>query len=130
MFVSWWLIVPAVVGVGLLFKMVSRLANEVDRLEIALEDSKGKLETLNQFADEFKQANLRMTDSLIQAKCCIRHLAGSIGPEQEKLLLDMNEALSLATSYVITNPNFIEHGSTLPSALPQPYSENQPLSIR
>lgn len=129
MFVSWWLIVPAIIGVGLLFKMVSRLANEVDRLEIALEDNKGKLETLNQLADEFKQANLRMTDSLIQAKCCIRHLSAS-SPEQEKLLLDMNEALSLATSCVITNPNFIEPDSTLPSVLLQPYSETQPLSIR
>ena len=39
MFVSWWLIVPVVTGVAILFIMVSRLSNEVDKLETALEES-------------------------------------------------------------------------------------------
>lgn len=65
MFMSWWLIVPVVAGVALLFKMVSRLANEVDKLEIALEASKGKLNSLIQHAEELKGANQSMTESLI-----------------------------------------------------------------
>ena len=35
MFVSWWLIVPVVIAVAILFVMVSRLSNEGDKLEKA-----------------------------------------------------------------------------------------------
>lgn len=59
MFVSWWLIVPVVIAVAILFIMVSRLSNEVDKLETALEESRGRLKFLGQHAETFKQANLR-----------------------------------------------------------------------
>ncbi|MEB6380105.1 hypothetical protein MXM41_14345 [Leclercia adecarboxylata] len=64
MFVSWWLIVPVVAGIAILFMMVSRLANEVDKLETALEESRGRLKSLGQHAEERKLANLRMTENI------------------------------------------------------------------
>ncbi|AXF62346.1 hypothetical protein GNG26_17060 [Leclercia sp. J807] len=59
MFVSWWLIVPVVIAVAILFVMVSRLSNEVDKLETALEESRGRLKFLGHHTETFKQANLR-----------------------------------------------------------------------
>lgn len=59
MFLSWWLIVPVVIGIVILFIMVSRLSNEVDKLETALEESRGKLKFIGQHTEAFKQANLR-----------------------------------------------------------------------
>ena len=68
MFVSWWLIVPVVTGVAILFIMVSRLSNEVDKLETALEESRGQLKSLGHNAEAFKQANRRVSDNLLRAK--------------------------------------------------------------
>ncbi|MFY9993671.1 MAG: hypothetical protein WAK61_01590 [Leclercia sp.] len=68
MFMSWWLIALVVAGIALLFIIVSRLANEVDKLETALEESRGKMNSLSQRTEKLKQANLRMTESLMQVR--------------------------------------------------------------
>ena len=68
MFMSWWLIVPVVTGVAILFIMVSRLSNEVDKLETALEESRGQLKFLGHNAEGFKQANRRVSENLLRAK--------------------------------------------------------------
>ncbi|MEJ5068000.1 hypothetical protein WH292_08970 [Enterobacter sp. MYb186] len=68
MFVSWWLIVPVVTGVAILFIMVSRLSNEVDKLETALEESRGQLKSLGYNAEAFKQANRRVSENLLRVK--------------------------------------------------------------
>ncbi len=68
MFLSWWLIVPVVIGIAILFIMVSRLSNEVDKLETALEESRGKLKFLGQNTEVFRQANPRMDENLTRVK--------------------------------------------------------------
>ncbi|MCU6666149.1 hypothetical protein D3C75_446270 [compost metagenome] len=77
MFMSWWLIALVVAGVALLLRMVSRLANEVDKLETALEESRGKMNSLSQRADKLKQANLRMTESLMQVRSYMGNVQSS-----------------------------------------------------
>lgn len=66
MFISRWLIIPLVTGICLLFKTVSRLANEIDKLETALEESNGKSKSLAQRAEVLKQANQCMHEGFIQ----------------------------------------------------------------
>lgn len=100
---------PVVAGIALLFTMVSRLANEVDKLETTLEESTGKINSLGQRADELKQANQSMTDSLIQVKCYAQSLQCISGPEQERLLLEMNNALDSVINNAVTELNFIDH---------------------
>ncbi|MCT9846088.1 hypothetical protein G7090_17785 [Leclercia sp. 29361] len=68
MFLSWWIIVPVVIGVAILFVMVSRLSNEVDKLETALEESRGQLKSLGYHADAFKQATRRVPENLQRVK--------------------------------------------------------------
>lgn len=77
MFMSWWLIALVAAGVALLLRMVSRLANEVDKLETALEESRGKMNSLSQRADKLKQANLRMTESLMQVRSYMGNVQSS-----------------------------------------------------
>ncbi|MGL5601019.1 MAG: hypothetical protein ACRDD5_09005 [Silvania sp.] len=77
MFMSWWLIALVVAGVALLLRMVSRLANEVDKLETTLEESRGKMNSLSQRADKLKQANLRMTESLMQVRSYMGNVQSS-----------------------------------------------------
>ncbi|MCU6668211.1 hypothetical protein M8013_05500 [Enterobacteriaceae bacterium H4N4] len=82
MFMSWWIIALVVAGVALLFMMVTRLSNEVDKLENALEESKGKMNSLSLRTEKLKQANLRMTESLMQVRGFMGHTPGSNGTEQ------------------------------------------------
>lgn len=77
MFMSWWLIALVVAGIALLFIIVSRLANEVDKLETALEESRGKMNSLSQRTEKLKQANLRMTESLMQVRGFMGHVQNS-----------------------------------------------------
>lgn len=77
MFMSWWLIALVVAGIALLFIIVSRLANEVDKLETALEENRGKMNSLNQRAEKLKQANQRMTESLMQVRSYMGNVPGS-----------------------------------------------------
>lgn len=130
MFVSWWLIVPVIAGVAILFMMVSRLTNEVDKLETALEESRGQLKSASQHAEACKLANLRMTENLLQVKGYTQQLAGSSGPEQERLLYEMHCALNLATNNVIHHPDFIEHPSASGATRPQQPGETLPLMFR
>ena len=130
MFLSWWLIVPVVVGVVILFIMVSRLSNEVDKLETALEESQGQLKSLDQHAEEFKLANLRMTENLLRVKGCAQSLQNSSDAEQEKLLFEMNCALNLATNNVMSNPDFIVPRSTPERSVTQKLNESLPLLFR
>jgi hypothetical protein len=48
--------------------MVSRLSNEVDKLETALEESRGQLKSLGYHADAFKQATRRVPENLQRVK--------------------------------------------------------------
>jgi len=68
MFLSWWLIVPVVIGVAILFIMVSRLSNEVDKLETALEETRGQLKSLGHNAEAFKQAKPPVAENLMRLK--------------------------------------------------------------
>lgn len=130
MFVSWWLIVPVLAGVAILFIMVTRLTNEVDKLETALEESRGQLKSAGQHAEEYKLANLRMTENLLQVKGYAQNLAGRSGPEQERMLYEMNCALNLATNHIVHHPDFIDHPSKAGASRPQQLSETLPLMFR
>ena len=57
-------------------------------------------------------------------------LAGSSGPEQERLLYEMHCALNLATNNVIHHPDFIEHPSASGATRPQQPGETLPLMFR
>lgn len=130
MFVSWWLIVPVLAGVAILFLMVSRLTNEVDKLEMALEESRGQLKSAGQHAEECKLANLRMTENLIQVKGYTQNLAGSSASEQERLLYEMNCALNLATNHIFHHPDFIEPSFKAGASRAQKPGETLPLMFR
>ncbi|WP_333855165.1 hypothetical protein [Leclercia sp.] len=130
MFLSWWLIVPVLIAVAILFIMVSRLSNEVDKLETALEESRGQLKSLGENAEEFKLANLRITENLIRVRRCAQNLQSSSVPEQENLLFEMHCALNLATNNIISNPDFIAPRSTPASSPAQKLNESLPLMFR
>lgn len=130
MFLSLWLIVPVVVGIAILFIMVSRLSNEVDKLETALQESRGQLKSLGQDAEEFKLANLRMTENVLRVKGCAQSLQNSSGSEQARLLFEMNCALNLATKNVLSHPDFIAPRSTQETSFAQKVNESLPLMFR
>lgn len=130
MFLSWWLIVPVVVGIAILFIMVSRLSNEVDKLETALEESRGQMKTLGENAEAFKLANLRTAENLIRVRRCVQNLQSSSVPEQENLLFEMNCALNLATNNAISNPDFIAPRATPEASPAQKINESLPLMFR
>ncbi len=130
MFLSWWLIVPVVIGIAILFIMVSRLSNEVDKLETALQESRGQLKSLGQQADEFKLANLRMTENVLRVKACAQSLQNSNGAEQERVLYEMTCALNLATSHVMNHPDFIAPRAAQETAFAQKVNESLPLMFR
>lgn len=129
MFISWWLIIPLVTGICLLFKTVSRLANEIDKLETALEESNGKSRFLAQRAEVLKQANQYMNEGFIQAKCYTQRLQNSSGPEQESLLNEMNNILTVVTGNEVTDLNFIEHRSIPDSPLNQNFNVPESLFV-
>jgi len=130
MFLSWWLIVPVVIGVAILFIMVSRLSSEVDKLETALEESRGQIKSLGEHAEEFKLANLRITENLIRVRRCAQNLQSSRVPEQENLLYEMDCALNQATNHIISHPDFIAPRSTPESSSAQKMNESLPLLFR
>lgn len=97
MYLSWWLIMPLLLAVVVLFKMVSRLSREVDKLEDALEESKGKVELFRQYAHRFKLVNLRMAAGFAQIRTLSHNLAGCDEAEKARLLREIDEALARAT---------------------------------
>ncbi len=130
MFLSLWLIVPVVVGIAILFIMVSRLSNEVDKLETALQESRGQLKSLGQDAEEFRLANLRMTENVLRVKGCAKSLQNSSGFEHDRLLFEMNCALNLATKNVLSNPDFIAPRAAPETSFAQKVNESLPLMFR
>lgn len=97
MYLSWWLVLPLLLAVVVLFKMVSRLSQEVDRLEEALEESKGQAELFRQYAQHFKLANLKMAAGLAQIRTLSHNLPGCNEAEKARLLAEIDEALRKAT---------------------------------
>lgn len=97
MYLSWWLIAPLLLAVVVLFKMVSRLSREVDKLEGELEESKGKVELFRQYAHRFKLVNLKMAAGLAQIRTLSHNMAGGDEAEKARLLAEIDEALHRAT---------------------------------
>ncbi|XES83743.1 hypothetical protein ACBV55_19715 [Franconibacter pulveris] len=97
MYLSWWLIAPLLLAVVVLFKMVSRLSREVDKLEGELEESKGKVELFRQYAHRFKLVNLKMAAGLAQIRTLSHNMASGDEAEKARLLAEIDEALKRAT---------------------------------
>lgn len=88
---------PLLLAVVVLFKMVSRLSREVDKLEGELEESKGKVELFRQYAHRFKLVNLKMAAGLAQIRTLSHNMAGGDEAEKARLLAEIDEALKRAT---------------------------------